>query len=236
MLSAITITSIDINDQIMDVIFRILVAAICGFAVGFERKSRSKEVGIRTHTIVAMASALLMIVSKYGFSDLAGSILGTDGADPARIAAQIVSGIGFLGAGIIIYRRDMLHGLTTAAGVWMTAAIGMAIGAGMYIVGAVSTVILVLLQVLLHSPLKAFRTRIVTVLKMTVKMDDNTVENIKKIFNVKKFLKFKTITDSDGAISASIELTTDMTISEDEIYRITKDNDFILQIEKTDEI
>lgn len=236
MLASITVTSIDINDQILDVILRILVAAICGFAVGYERKTRSKEVGIRTHTIVAMASALLMIVSKYGFSDLTGSILGTDGADPARIAAQIVSGIGFLGAGIIIYRRDMLHGLTTAAGVWMTAAIGMAIGAGMYIIGAASTVILVLLQVLLHSPLKIFRTRIVTVLKMTVKMNDDTVEKIKQIFEVKKFLKFQTMTAPDGTISASIELTTDMTISEDEIYRITKDNDFILQIEKTDEI
>ena len=236
MLAAITITSIDINDQIVDIILRILVAAICGFAVGYERKTRSKEVGIRTHTIVAMASALMMVVSKYGFSDLVGASLGTDGADPARIAAQIVSGIGFLGAGIIIYRRDMLHGLTTAAGVWMTAAIGMAIGAGMYIIGAVSTVILVLLQVLLHRPLQIFRTRIVTVLKMTVKMDDDTVEKIKQIFAVKKFLKFQTITGSDGAISASIELSTDMTISEEEIYRITKDNDFILQIEKTDEI
>lgn len=236
MLSAITITSIDINDILVDSILRILVAAICGFAIGYERKARSKEVGIRTHTIVAMAAALMMVVSKYGFIDLVAGTMGVRGADPARIAAQIVSGIGFLGAGIIIYRRDMLHGLTTAAGIWMTAAIGMAIGAGMYVIGAVSTVALVLIQVLLHRPLKVFRTRIVTMLKMTVKMDENVINEIKRIFRIKKFLKFKTSASPDGTIIANIEFVTDMNLAEEDIYTITKENEFILQIEKTDEI
>ena len=236
MLAAITITSIDLNDLLVDSILRILVAAICGFAIGYERKTRSKEVGIRTHTIVAMAAALMMVVSKYGFVDLVGGTMGVKDADPARIAAQIVSGIGFLGAGIIIYRRDMLHGLTTAAGIWMTAAIGMAIGAGMYIIGAVSTVILVLIQVVLHRPLKVFRTRIVTMLKMTVKMDENVINEIKRIFRIKKFLKFKTSASPDGAIIANIEFVTDMNVAEEDIYTITKENEFILQIEKTDEI
>ena len=88
-------------------VIRILVAGICGFCIGYERKTRSKEAGIRTHTIVCMASALLMIISKYAFVDQLD--WGTKGADSARIAAQIVSGIGFLGAGIIIYRRDRLQ-------------------------------------------------------------------------------------------------------------------------------
>ena len=99
----------------------ILVAVVLGFAIGYERKLRFKEAGIRTHTIVCVGSALIMVVSKYGFGDSAE-------ADAARVAAQIVSGIGFLGAGIIVYRRHEIHGLTTAAGVWATAGVGMAAG------------------------------------------------------------------------------------------------------------
>ena len=91
----------------------ILVSVILGFAIGYERKLRFKEAGIRTHTIVCVGSALIMVVSKYGFGDSAE-------ADASRVAAQIVSGIGFLGAGIIIYRKHEIHGLTTAAGVWLS--------------------------------------------------------------------------------------------------------------------
>ena len=90
---------------------RILYAVVLGFAIGFERKLRFKEAGIRTHTIVCAGSALIMVVSKYAFSD-------SPDFDASRVAAQIVSGIGFLGAGMIIYRRQAVHGLTTAAGVW----------------------------------------------------------------------------------------------------------------------
>ena len=101
----------------------ILVSVILGFAIGYERKLRFKEAGIRTHTIVCVGSALIMVVSKYGFGD-------SIEADASRVAAQIVSGIGFLGAGIIIYRKHEIHGLTTAAGVWATSGVGMAAGAG----------------------------------------------------------------------------------------------------------
>ena len=107
-------------------LFRLVVAALCGLAVGLERTARSKEAGMRTHTIVCFAAALIMIVSKYAFVDLVGDLaVGVREADAARIAAQAVSGIGFLGAGIIFYKRDLLHGLTTAAGVWATAGIGL---------------------------------------------------------------------------------------------------------------
>ena len=90
-----------------------LVAVVLGFAIGYERKLRYKEAGIRTHTIVCAGSALMMIVSKYGFGD-------SIEADASRVAAQIVAGVGFLGAGIIVYRKHEVHGLTTAAGVWAT--------------------------------------------------------------------------------------------------------------------
>ena len=233
---AITSIELDCSGLIYDMLLRMVIAAVCGFAIGYERKVRSKEAGIRTHTIVCMAAALMMIVSKYGFTDLGDSVNGIRGADPARIAAQIVSGIGFLGAGIIVYRRDILHGLTTAAGVWTTAAIGMAIGAGMYIIGAVCTVILILLQIILHRPLRIMKGRVVTTMRMTLKMSDGVVDKIKEIFNTQKFLKFKTNTLSDGTITADVELITERILSEDEIYRLTRDNDFILVLEKTDEI
>ncbi len=122
---------------------RLILAAICGFAIGFERKNRRKEAGVRTHVIVALASCLMMEISKYGFFDL-GKF------DGARIAAQVVSGIGFLGAGMIFVHKNSIKGLTTAAGVWATSGIGMAVGAGMYIIGVMTTVTILIIQVVFH--------------------------------------------------------------------------------------
>ena len=119
--------------QDLDFLVRILAACFCGACIGFERTKRFKEAGIRTHIIVCCAAALIMIVSKYGFADLTypdGSVFnGTRGADPARIAAQVVSGISFLGAGVIFKNGSTVKGLTTAAGIWATAGIGLALGA-----------------------------------------------------------------------------------------------------------
>ncbi len=100
--------------------------------------------------MVACASALMMVISKYGFSDTAANIAGMRGADGARIAAQVVSGIGFLGAGMIFVHKNTITGLTTAAGVWATAGVGLAIGAGMYVVGICAAIIIVLMQIILH--------------------------------------------------------------------------------------
>ena len=132
----------------LEFLVRILLAGICGGIIGYERKSRNKEAGIRTHLIVASGAALIMIVSKYGFSD----ILGDKGIalDPSRIAAQIVTGVGFLGAGMIFMRKNTISGLTTAAGIWATSAIGMAIGSGLYLLGIVTAVLIVLVQIILH--------------------------------------------------------------------------------------
>ena len=122
---------------------RILTAAVCGIVIGYERENRNKEAGIRTHAIVALGAALIMIVSKYGFSDI-------QNYDASRVAAQIVSGIGFLGAGIIFIRNRAVSGLTTAAGIWATAGVGMAVGSGMYYIGIAVTVLIVLMQFVLH--------------------------------------------------------------------------------------
>ncbi|MGC4935463.1 MgtC/SapB family protein [Gordonia sp. DT30] len=107
----------------------LLVAFVLSSVIGLERQFQGKSAGLRTQTIVGTASALILIVSKYGFSDVLQP--GTVVLDPSRVAAQIVSGIGFLGAGLIITCRGAIRGLTTAASVWETAAIGMAAGAGL---------------------------------------------------------------------------------------------------------
>ncbi|WP_128738493.1 MgtC/SapB family protein [Lederbergia galactosidilytica] len=128
---------------------RVLVAGVLGAIVGLEREKRFKEAGLRTHFLVALGSAVMMIISKYAFND----ILHEEGIglDPSRVAAQIVSGVGFLGAGMILVQRRSIYGLTTAAGIWATAGIGMAIGAGMYALGIFGTIlILVGLELLNH--------------------------------------------------------------------------------------
>ena len=136
---------IEVSDYIvqLEYIVRIASACICGMLIGYERKTRSKEAGVRTHVIVALGSALMMIVSKYGFYD-------SYSFDASRVAAQIVSGVGFLGAGIIFVRNRSVSGLTTAAGIWATAGVGMAIGSGMYVLGIGACLLLLLIQCITH--------------------------------------------------------------------------------------
>lgn len=125
-----------------DFVLRLSVAGVMGILIGLEREYRAKEAGYRTHFLVALGSALLMIVSQYGFTDvLAPEIVRLD---PSRIAAQVVTGIGFIGAGVIILQKQIVRGLTTAAGIWATSGIGLAIGAGMYGIGITATVLVLL--------------------------------------------------------------------------------------------
>ena len=118
-----------------DFALRLLVAGLMGVAIGLEREYRAKEAGYRTHFLVALGSALMMIVSQYGFTE----VLKAGRTDMGRIPAGVVSGIGFIGAGTIILQKQIVRGLTTAAGIWATSGIGLAIGAGMYMVGILST-------------------------------------------------------------------------------------------------
>ena len=140
--------------QNLDFLFRLLLAAACGAAIGVERSKRFKEAGVRTHIIVCVAAALMMIISKYSFADLTlpdgSSFPGIRGADSARIAAQVVSGISFLCAGVIFKNSGTVKGLTTAAGIWLTAGIGLAIGSGMFVVGIWGTVLVYVSQFVMH--------------------------------------------------------------------------------------
>ena len=129
-----------------ELLLRIAIACVLGILIGNERKNRNKSAGVRTHAIVAMGSALMMVVSKYGFVD----IMDYGKFDGARIAAQVVSGVGFLGAGIIFVRNKLVSGLTTSAGIWATAGVGLAMGAGLYVIGIASALMIILMQGITH--------------------------------------------------------------------------------------
>lgn len=130
------------------VILRIGMALLCGAILGLERERLERAAGLRTHALVAVSSSLLMIVSAYGFADVLGVSQVT--LDPSRVAAQVVSGIGFLGAGVIIFRKNTISGLTTAASVWSAAAVGLACGGGLFRAAAIVTAAIIAIQIALR--------------------------------------------------------------------------------------
>jgi putative Mg2+ transporter-C (MgtC) family protein len=125
----------------VDLMMRLAVATVLGGAIGIERERRERAAGFRTHALVCVASALMMVVSTYGFPGEFDEAL-----DPSRIAAQVVSGIGFLGAGVIIFRKNAVRGLTTAASVWAVSGVGLAAGGGMYAAAIIGTLFMLLVQ------------------------------------------------------------------------------------------
>ena len=165
-------------------ILRLLLAGIMGAVIGLDREYRAKEAGYRTHFLVSLGSALIMIVSQHGF----GEILDTPNVnlDPSRIASQVVTGIGFIGAGTIILHKQIVRGLTTAAGIWATSGIGLAIGAGMYTLGISATILtLIGLEVL------SFLFKSVGMKSSAVEFStDNkeTLNQLVKKFNSKDFM------------------------------------------------
>ncbi|MBX3078201.1 MAG: MgtC/SapB family protein [Salinibacterium sp.] len=130
-----------VSDTTLGEIVLLLIAFVLSAVIGIERQRRLKSAGLRTHTLVGLGSAVFTLVSAYGFVNVLGSEVALD---PSRIAAQIVSGIGFLGAGVIFVKKGAVSGLTTAASIWVTAAVGMACGAGMPVIAAVATVLYLL--------------------------------------------------------------------------------------------
>lgn len=129
-------------NELLDISIRLVVALLLGGLIGIEREFRAKDAGFRTHFLVSVGSALFCVVSQYGF--------GEEMKDASRVAAQVVSGIGFLGAGMIILQKNVIRGLTTAAGLWVTAAIGLACGSGMLMVALIATTLVLLGLEVLH--------------------------------------------------------------------------------------
>lgn len=168
-------------------IIRIFVAAVLGGLIGLEREYRAKEAGFRTHFLVALGSSLFMILSQYGF-DTPLTILQKTSFDPSRIASQVVTGIGFIGAGIIIFQKNVIRGLTTAAGLWVTSAIGLTCGAGLYILASATTILVLLCLEVLNVILQRFGTRNISV-TITSKSKDN-IKGIFKLMKKKRVLRY----------------------------------------------
>lgn len=201
----------------------LILAALLGFFIGLERKLRDKEAGIRTHTIVAFGAALMMVISKFAFDSE---------ADSARVAAQIVAGIGFLGAGIIVYKKNVVHGLTTAAGVWTTAGIGMACGGGLWLIAIIATVVLVLIQFCLHR--KIFRHKKIYSIKIVFIQDTNEREQVKALFDIDRYNRLVVERQGEELIYQAI-LDTDIEYSSTALDEIMKSHKFIRSIERYDD-
>lgn len=156
----------------IDLTIRLAVAMLLGGVIGFEREYRAKDAGFRTHFLVALGSALFCIVSQYGF--------GFDLKDSSRVAAQVVSGIGFLGAGTIIFQKNVVRGLTTAAGLWVTAAIGLACGTGMYIAATATTLMMLVGLEVLSALIPRMSTSVV-VLSFSATSQESVKKAVKEI-------------------------------------------------------
>ena len=168
----------------LDFALRLFVAGAMGVLIGLEREYRAKEAGYRTHFLVALGSALMMIVSQYGFMD----VLKTDliRVDPSRIAAQVVSGIGFIGAGTIRLQKQIVRGLTTAAGIWATSGIGLAVGAGMYAIGIAATLLVLLGLETLSYFFKSIGLRNMMIDFSTD--DKEAIKRVSQVFNTRNYI------------------------------------------------
>lgn len=222
-------TALTVFDN-LEFFIRIVLAAILGALVGLERSKRQKEAGVRTHCIIACTSALFMILSKYAFVDLIG-VDGLRGADPARIAAQVVSGISFLGAGVIFKNGNSIRGLTTAAGMWGTAAVGMAIGAGMYWVGLIEAAVLVGIQIVLHRfPVGADA---LTTQEIVVEMTDSD-ELLGRFDALVKShrgqITESSLTRQDGILCMEVTAKLDPPITHEEALAFMKANDGVRRV------
>lgn len=186
-----------------ELFIRLLFACLCGGIIGFERSIRRKDAGIKTHIILALGAALFMIVSQYGFEDLA--LTPEYRADASRIASNIVTGVSFLCAGVIFVRGASVKGLTTATGIWTCAGIGMAAGAGMYEITFFSTCLILIIQLLLAGPSAKIETHYSVEVDLKISSDVSVNDVV------------KSLSDVMGSVPHSIKLSKE---NEDNIYKI----------------
>jgi len=206
--------------SLQEIAIRLAIAAVLGSIVGSERQRHEWAAGLRTHMVVCVGSALIMLVSMFGFHDVVnkpGIIL-----DPSRVAAQVISGIGFLGAGTILFmRREVVRGLTTAAGLWTVAAIGLAAGGGLYFAACITTaIIFIILAALKPLETKLFNKNKFNGVTMTLERKLVSLENIEAVFKTHK-IKYT-------QISLSPSLEEDLDEMRINIQKVSLDKDNLL--------
>lgn len=217
----------------LEYLLRLLISALCGLAIGYEREIKMKDAGIKTHFIVAVGSALIMIISKYGFQDQVGLI--NISIDPTRIASQVISGVGFIGAGLIFIKEKSIVGLTTAAGIWTTAGIGLAISSGLYFIGLSATIIVIIGQTFLHRNIKWVLCYSKTeILSLIIDGDPLYINEIKKIITDQNIsivkIKGTTSKSSSPLISLEIEIKVEEYFDKLNLISILQDNPIVKSI------
>ena len=204
-------------------ILRILCSILMGGLIGYERHTRAREAGVRTHIIVAMTACALMLLSKYGFEGSAKS-------DPGRIAAQVVSGVGFLGAGLIYVNNGSAHGITTAAGIWATSAVGLLFGAGMYLIALLVSFIMFLAEY--ASRIRTFNPPY-SVMTINVHLDSGgTAENVNDVLRSFEFNHEENFITSDqsGGYYLRTQIRTHKIIEPDKLIEAFKKEEHVLDI------
>ena len=212
-----------------ELLIRLVVACLCGAVIGYERSLRQKEAGLRTHIILALGSALVMIVSKYGFTDVVQMYADYKiQADVSRVASNIMTGVGFLGAGVIFVRGGTIKGLTTAAGIWACAGIGICVGAGMYAIGVIATLLLLLVQIILHKFLPASETMENNIITFTA-TDHEVLEKVKDyvITNGIKVITIETKQKADKSVYVAMTIKIAKNMSLESVLTMRHDIDGI---------
>ena len=207
-------------------LLRIVIAGLLGLMIGYERSRRQKEAGLATHFIVASASALFTCIST--------SLVSTVGVDGERIAAQVVSGVGFLGAGMIFFRRENLRGLTTAAGIWATAAIGMATAVGQIIVAVGIVAVILAMQAILHLK-RVKRHNNMHMILLKFHFDDDIMSKVLEYFQCDSFHRFK-VTKTDNGIIAEAVVYPHEKLKAYELSLFLSENEEILSIERLEDL
>lgn len=203
-----------------------ILGGLLGLLIGLERSKRLKEAGMGTHFIVGFASALLTCLSL--------SFKTGEYGDGARIAAQIISGIGFLGAGMIFFRRETLHGLTTAAGVWATSAIGMCAGRGLYILAIGATAIVLVIQLILHlRSVRSVNRQRLLLLKFVD--DGNISDQIRAYFGVTQFYRYK-VTKKEDALHVEAVVRPIKNYHAEELNQLLVDYPNMFSIERLEDL
>ena len=191
-----TMYVLDATPSIWKILIRIGLAILAGFLIGLENRARSKEAGLKTHTILCLTASVLMVISKYAFYDLA-KLEGIQ-YDASRVAANILTGLCFLGAGMFYYRKATVQGLTSAVSICLTIAIGMCFGSGLLITGGVVTVLTIVLQIVLHS--KVFKTQKMIVCRAKFVLDNEYIEHFKQVVEITHFNQFRVTRENEQEI------------------------------------
>ncbi len=216
-------------------VIRIVLAGVCGGIIGVERTLRQKDAGFRTHIVVAMGAALMIIISKYGFFDLVG-LDDTLRIDASRVASNIITGISFLGAGMIFVKGTSIKGLTTAAGIWVTAAVGMAMGAGLYAVSIIAVILLLLVQIVFHKFLIGFDKVLANdnLVPCFVQVDNNpeAIRELKAFLKENKVQIFDSVTEAsqdNKTLTLHINVQFEKNVDIDDVFERYLKKDYVHQ-------